>query len=391
VRCNLIHTTLSQCGDEIIDHYTALSYVWGTATDVRPIWVDESPVCVTANLHSALRHLQDKTRILRLWADAICIDQNNDEEKGKQVALMGRIYFLAHHTVIYLGSPEPRAEYLLGSLIPTNGSLSRPLPQTSSTLQVADLILSKTWFRRVWVFQELIFSRDPWIQYGIYRWRWSHLYSFLEEQIKASSPGEKSSSKGATESVDSLPAPISDKRTLQGYQILSEMQLARDWHFGKPDKDNKITMLEILLTRRGLGATDPRDMIYAHTGFVSDGQHETVVADYAKTCKQLYDDFARYKMESSMSYSILSHVVDHTLSTRPDGLASWAPDWSSSKSTTPLPCFSTRPDPSDDEPHQSDDEIRQEVFRSSYIRIQDSSILVCALYELRSLASVSRC
>jgi len=29
LRCTLYHTTLSRCDDDIIDHYTALSYVWG--------------------------------------------------------------------------------------------------------------------------------------------------------------------------------------------------------------------------------------------------------------------------------------------------------------------------------------------------------------------------
>jgi hypothetical protein len=139
---------------EIIDHYTALSYTWGNATDVRTIWIDGSPMSVTANLYSALRDLQDKTRVVWLWVDAICINQSNDEEK--------RIYAMAHHTVIYLGSLEPGVELLLGKAISANSTVS-PSSRILSGLQAADLILSKAWFRRIWVFQELIFSRDPWV------------------------------------------------------------------------------------------------------------------------------------------------------------------------------------------------------------------------------------
>jgi len=72
LQCSLIHITLSHCEDEIIDHYTALPYVW----------VNESPVRVTANLYAALNDLQDETRVLRLWADALCINQKDDEEKS---------------------------------------------------------------------------------------------------------------------------------------------------------------------------------------------------------------------------------------------------------------------------------------------------------------------
>jgi len=67
VHCNLVHTTLSQCEHEILDHYIALSYVWGDATNVRTIWVDDTQVNVTDNLYFALRDLRDATRVLRLW------------------------------------------------------------------------------------------------------------------------------------------------------------------------------------------------------------------------------------------------------------------------------------------------------------------------------------
>ena len=41
-----------------------------------------------------------------LWVDAICINQNDVEEKTKQVAMMGRIFMQASRTVIYLGKAD---------------------------------------------------------------------------------------------------------------------------------------------------------------------------------------------------------------------------------------------------------------------------------------------
>jgi hypothetical protein len=57
VRCSLIHTTLSECACDIVEHYIALSYVWGNVTSVRTIWIDELPVSVTRNLYLALLDL----------------------------------------------------------------------------------------------------------------------------------------------------------------------------------------------------------------------------------------------------------------------------------------------------------------------------------------------
>lgn len=104
IRCKVVHTRLSLYELNTIDHYTALSYVWGSSTSTGTIWVDESQVAVTANLYSALRDLRDTTKMLPLWVDAICINQSNNEEKAQQISLMGRIYATATHTIIYLGA-----------------------------------------------------------------------------------------------------------------------------------------------------------------------------------------------------------------------------------------------------------------------------------------------
>ncbi len=62
VHCSLIHTTIEECDYEVIDHYTALSYVWGDANDIRTVWIDGVLKEITVNLHSALVGMRDRTR-----------------------------------------------------------------------------------------------------------------------------------------------------------------------------------------------------------------------------------------------------------------------------------------------------------------------------------------
>jgi hypothetical protein len=57
IRCSLIHTTLLECHDDIYRHYTALSYVWGDASQRRVVFVDNVPFQVTVNLAAALHDL----------------------------------------------------------------------------------------------------------------------------------------------------------------------------------------------------------------------------------------------------------------------------------------------------------------------------------------------
>jgi Heterokaryon incompatibility protein (HET) len=83
--------------------YEALSYVWGDPAIKHAVEVDGKELFITTNLGAALRRLRrlNVTRIMRV--DAICIDQDNIEERSAQLQLMARIYHGASSVVIWLG------------------------------------------------------------------------------------------------------------------------------------------------------------------------------------------------------------------------------------------------------------------------------------------------
>ena len=72
--------------------YTALSYCWGDANDRVDIAVNGQNISITRNLESALRHMRNVDQDTVVWADAICINQQDDAEKNVQVGAMGDIY-----------------------------------------------------------------------------------------------------------------------------------------------------------------------------------------------------------------------------------------------------------------------------------------------------------
>jgi hypothetical protein len=206
IKCSLIHSTLEICAD-VYDHYTALSYVWGGPNDTRTIWVDKSPVPIIINLYSALRDIRHEKTPLQLWIDALCINQEDDEEKLKQVGTMGRIYLMANHAVIYLGSLDAQDALKLESWASTN------FDESQFSSDIADLVFSRPWFRRVWVFQEPVFSRDPRVQVGRYRFLWNTLYR-VDRQKSSNYMGD----------ITGLEA------VSQGSNLLSEVHLARQMH-----------------------------------------------------------------------------------------------------------------------------------------------------------------
>ncbi len=84
--------------------YRALSYVWGSSERTHEIWIDGHPIPITANLFEALRAIQEQARVdTYIWADAICINQEDATERSEQVQLMRTIYHDAIHVHIWLG------------------------------------------------------------------------------------------------------------------------------------------------------------------------------------------------------------------------------------------------------------------------------------------------
>lgn len=98
--------------------YAALSYVWGIDNEHKNVTIGDVGLLITANGYSALLHLRKKLNTtFSIWVDAICIDQENEKEKERQIPLMGDIYNQAERVYIWLGDGNPasdRAMQLLG-------------------------------------------------------------------------------------------------------------------------------------------------------------------------------------------------------------------------------------------------------------------------------------
>lgn len=94
IRCNLSYVSLNDT-----PKYEALSYVWGDPSIRIPILLDEHPFGVTQNLGLALRFLRLPTDNRTLWIDAICVNQDDLDERSAQLQLVKNIYHGAHRVV----------------------------------------------------------------------------------------------------------------------------------------------------------------------------------------------------------------------------------------------------------------------------------------------------
>lgn len=116
LQCQLINHQLRGTIDQP-DLFEALSYVWGSSETPHSISIGpNATLAITASLHAALLCLRGRSIQRFIWIDAVCINQEELDERANQIRLMAEIYSRASRVVIWLGENEDGGEKALESL-----------------------------------------------------------------------------------------------------------------------------------------------------------------------------------------------------------------------------------------------------------------------------------
>jgi hypothetical protein len=152
--------------------YVAMSYSWGKNTTSRTFFCNNQTFAVSSEVLDALNSLGLGLRTTKVWIDAICINQADEEEKANQVAEMQRIYARATRVAIWLGPAEDNSDIFIDKMddfvqwavhfdsnkVDQRGQLTSP-PHGRLFLALGP-ILARPWFNRVWVVQEVLLAKD---------------------------------------------------------------------------------------------------------------------------------------------------------------------------------------------------------------------------------------
>src|SRR5213078_3406829 len=151
-----------------LPHFVALSYSWGDKSKTERIYLDEGSLEITTNLAAALRSRLvldeiEQMDLKAIWADAICINQEDDNEKSQQVMRMRQIYMQAR-TIVWLGegadNSQDAVELIqeLGSSENSRADISQA-PNFSRRLLALKHLFERSWWNRVWIIQEYVVGR----------------------------------------------------------------------------------------------------------------------------------------------------------------------------------------------------------------------------------------
>ncbi len=283
--------------------YDALSYCWGEQTKSVAIVVNHCTWSISENLYTALKSVRRQHQgRLTMWIDALCINQDDTQEKNAQVAIMRDIYFNGRRTYVWLG-PHDVWTALAFKEMKMRAAWERKHDkgraevgwwqwrqmhtgfQEENHSEDADALLTRLmarvpclgwpakralflrpWFSRCWVVQEIATSMAITMVCGKYHIDWSDMETAFQ---------------GFSQS---------------GYdEICTLISIRQSFH------NSKKSRLETLLWRTNtFQTTDPRDRIFSLLGLVSQdaetasdgspyrGTWDGMRADYGASIRDVY-------------------------------------------------------------------------------------------------------
>jgi hypothetical protein len=189
VHCHLLHVSRDEPGG-----YQALSYAWGPPQErgIGQIYLEGTSHAVTRTMEIALRKLRrkDGEPPLMIWIDALCINQQDDDEKCEQVEKMRTIYQQATEVSIWLGPEDWSLQSSLAwQLIRDLYNCPRDVDALSNIIQPSrktefDALVRffrRDYFWRIWVVQEVACAAKATVYFGSDSIPWSGLVEVCDK------------------------------------------------------------------------------------------------------------------------------------------------------------------------------------------------------------------
>jgi hypothetical protein len=351
--CKLIEVSLYDA-----PAFEAISYTWGVKPPHIPLKVNGCQLKVTSAVEELLFYQRSMLGSKLFWIDAICINQNDNDEKTHQLPLMTKIYQRASRVIVWLGAPEnPRDTLSIRKIIKV---LDHPQLFVSTTALLAMIfekeeeaflaiakVLEHPWFERMWVVQEVAMGKKVHImcQGNCIDWdifinatkRLGHDGDLMRRLHYYTGVSKTRDNKVYEVSRKGLHVPkVEHLRWTQ----LANLTMARQYREGNA----RVPLVGMLPLAVPFKATNPRDNIFALLGISVDRHKLPFKPDYKMDVCEVFLKTTAYVLSTEdwfMLFSMTGRGYDslRSLNLPPSQpslaspfkkeLPSWVPDYSS--------------------------------------------------------------
>jgi hypothetical protein len=294
--------------------YVALSYTWGDSSSKKPIIVNGQVMLVTENLAAALLMYQGKvmaTRGMKIWVDAICINQEDVQERNVQVKRMLSIYQMAWTVVVWLGSERDNSDvatqWIHSISFVYNGTYG-PVARrkiamiiypkvTSEYYRALGCFLARPYWARMWIIQELsvVQNRSP-LFCGEESFTWQELTDVLEfvwHDWDRLLTGLQQT--GLPLFQDASKAWILIMRLRNIVELIKNRQ----------SEGSLMTLGRLIALCELSETTDDRDRIYAFLGLLEPAISDEVTPNYELSTQHVYTSFTKTVIEATKDLNVI--------------------------------------------------------------------------------------
>ncbi|RDW58717.1 hypothetical protein BP6252_13193 [Coleophoma cylindrospora] len=300
-----------------IPPFIALSYTWGDKNDKVPIRIGGRPANITRNLFDALRAIQNERTLngMPVWADALCIDQDDKEEVIREIKRMVQVYREASRIIVWLGKIPDTCDLHgitpsvdLKSIPPlqeadiraVNGASSQIRQRTYNKILSCLALFQMPYWNRTWIFQELMAAHLGSI---FFFWDKLHPIRRLIDAIMVfryiqfpQSPVNPRPTRSASHLLADDAVETYWKccqSAAEAARRLSSIELATQEHAAEPRDGIQEDYWIKLLVDRSLHseAEKPQDLVYGLLGIQPKGLQALVEPDYDRPKERVFADF----------------------------------------------------------------------------------------------------
>ncbi|KAF2673832.1 HET-domain-containing protein [Microthyrium microscopicum] len=320
--------------------YEAISYCWGPPVfDQKLVIENEGVISITKSLQGALKHLRRVDGVRTIWADAVCINQQDVEERNAQVQLMRDIYRSCKGVIAWLGPSSTMTDLGMDTVprvlaairkkqMARDGERLRHLTddmlirygfplRNSWVLHCIFSIFERPWFRRVWIIQELALAPRALLLCGR---RWVNWQDFVT----------------VTSEIWGNLVTYSQSQAVMTGRYFADLLI-------QPTKEEValgITpqLLQLVARAGATLATDSRDKVFALIGLAEERGEAGVLGtpDYLLPAEEVYKRFVVDHIARYGNLDVLS-VVHRTAEDSTDAsMPTWVPDLSELSTSDPI-------------------------------------------------------
>lgn len=320
--------------------YTAISYVWGSNLKQFKLRTSKGDIPLTASLYLGLRRLRESSEPVFIWADAICINQEDNTEKQKQIPMLTDIFRSATHVYAWIGEEQNESRLAIETLMQIRTLSLKPdvwpdsIPQIPRRWQQRSIppvedpswdsiftLLGRQWFRRVWIIQELVLATEVIVVCGEQRIPWDELYV---------------AARCCFEEAENSDVVLPKSRSFDAILSLGEIR-----EMCRPNgvfvaQHDLLTLCESFHLAL---ATQKVDKLFALLNMAFDANEDEFSPDYNASLEIIMRRYAGVFIRRGQGIRLLSQAG---ITLEPQSIPSWIPDWTSSPYPKTISTWPTR-------------------------------------------------